>query len=91
MAEEGVWEALQALHRDLVLAAETTKQDGEERRRYPVAQIVQAPLLDELADRFKALLTKSPRSQSSRDAVLSGTLQACCSSQLLLQAVFSDR
>ncbi|KXJ94256.1 nucleoporin Nup186/Nup192/Nup205 [Microdochium bolleyi] len=74
MAEEGVWEALQALHRDLVLAAETTKQDGEEHRRYPLAQIVQAPLLDGLADRFKALLSKPPRSQSSRDAVMSGKL-----------------
>lgn len=72
MSEEGVWEALQALHRDLVLAAETTKHDGEERRRYPLAQIVQAPLLDDLAHRFKALLNKPPRSQNSRDAVISG-------------------
>ncbi|KAH7037690.1 nucleoporin Nup186/Nup192/Nup205 [Microdochium trichocladiopsis] len=74
MAEGGLWEALQALHRDLVLATETNREEGEERRRYPLGQIVQAPLLDELAGRFRTLLDKPSRSQGSRDAVLSGKL-----------------
>lgn len=72
MAEGGLWEALQALHRDLVLATETYIDGDEERRRYPLDQVLQAPLLDDLANRFKTLLDKPARSQGSRDAVMSG-------------------
>ncbi|GAW24327.1 hypothetical protein ANO14919_139110 [Xylariales sp. No.14919] len=75
MADDGTMEAFQALHRDLTTVTDALKEDREERGRLALAQLPENPLLELVAKRFEQLLEKPGRNQSSRDAVLSGSIR----------------
>lgn len=69
-ATPNLLEALEALHRNLVFVIELPKE-----LRADLPQLI-APQLEVLADRFKELLDKPARNQTSRNALLSGA-QLC--------------
>ncbi|KAI1074456.1 nucleoporin Nup186/Nup192/Nup205 [Whalleya microplaca] len=72
MADDGIVEALQALHRELDIVSEALKDDREDGGRSLLAGLSQSPLLEAVKDKFKGLLEKPGRRKDSRDAVLSG-------------------
>ncbi|KAI1393831.1 nucleoporin Nup186/Nup192/Nup205 [Hypoxylon trugodes] len=72
MADEGSFEALLALHRDLVTISEALKEDREAQGPLLLSQLAQNPILEELGGKFKGLLAKPSRKKESRDAVLLG-------------------
>ncbi|KAI5919925.1 nucleoporin Nup186/Nup192/Nup205 [Camillea tinctor] len=75
MADDGILEAFQALHRELATVAQALKEDREDQGRVALAQVTQSPLLELLRDNFKALLDKPARKKESRDAVLTGKVR----------------
>jgi nuclear pore complex protein Nup205 len=72
MAEDGIMEIFQALHRDLTNVAGALKEDREGRGRSALARLPDNPLLEAVAGKFQGLLDKPGRKKESRDAVLSG-------------------
>ncbi|RYP41467.1 hypothetical protein DL767_000972 [Monosporascus sp. MG133] len=74
MAEDGILEAFQALHRDLTAVIEALKSDREDLGRRLLAGLPQNPTLEAVGERFKRLLEKDGRKKESRDRVLSGKI-----------------
>ncbi|RYP92133.1 hypothetical protein DL770_001714 [Monosporascus sp. CRB-9-2] len=74
MAEDGILEAFQALHRDLTAVVEALKSDREDLGRRLLAGLPQNPTLEAVGERFKRLLEKDGRKKESRDRVLSGKI-----------------
>ncbi|KAI0011756.1 nucleoporin Nup186/Nup192/Nup205 [Xylariaceae sp. FL0662B] len=74
MADDGIVDALRALHRDLTRIAEALKDDRENLGPSLLAELPRSPLLEEVKDKFKGLLEKPGRKKDSRDAVLSGKI-----------------
>ncbi|KAI1126694.1 nucleoporin Nup186/Nup192/Nup205 [Nemania abortiva] len=72
MADDGIMEAFQALHRDLTTVADALKEDREERGRVALAQLPENPLLDFVADKLQRLLENPTKKKESRDTVMSG-------------------
>ncbi|KAI1822340.1 nucleoporin Nup186/Nup192/Nup205 [Xylaria intraflava] len=72
MADDGIMEAFQTLHRDLTVVADTLKEDREDQGRLALSQLPDNALLEVVADKFRHLLEKPGRKKESRDDVMSG-------------------
>ncbi|KAI1504165.1 nucleoporin Nup186/Nup192/Nup205 [Biscogniauxia marginata] len=75
MADDGMMETFQALHRDLATVSEALKEDREDQGRVALAQVSQSPLLELVRGKFQVLLDKPARKKESRDAILTGKVQ----------------
>lgn len=76
MAEDGVLEAILALHGQLLTVVEVLKEDREGRGQELLTRLPNHPVLETVSDKFKGLLEKEGRKKESRDKVLSGKINA---------------
>lgn len=76
MAEDGLLEAILALHGQLLTVVEVLKEDREGRGQELLTRLPDHPALETVSDRFKKLLEKEGRKKESRDKVLSGKINA---------------